>query len=384
MTTRTLNGRAAVAGVGGTKYYRRGEGEPERKMLLRAIVAACEDAGIDPSQIDGFASYGEDYGEPGALSAALGCKEHRVALQCMGGGGGVVPAISAAATAVACGIADYVCVYRGLAQAQSGRLEFTRYHFSNHYAPHGMVSAVQSGAIRTQRMFDVHGVPRSAMEAFVLACYHHAQRNPDAMAYGKPLTAERYREGRVISTPFSLYDCSRESDGAFAMIITSAERARDLSDAPVYVLGIGTGGWGEPNENGNPYVTSNFRDAGRHLWAMSGLTPADVDVAQVYENTAGPAVLALIDHGFCTFESAAEFFTFENLIVGGTGLPVNTAGGNTAAGFVHGMGMPIEAVRQIRGESPNQVEGAQVSLFTGGPQAPFTGSVLFGSEDALG
>jgi acetyl-CoA acetyltransferase len=382
--SRSVKGKAAVVGIGGTPFYRRGEGEAERKMILRAIVAACADAGINPSEVDGFASYGEDPGEAGALATSLGSREFRLGLHCMGGGGGLVPAIGAAVGAVNGGMAETVAVYRGLAQAQSGRHEFTRYHFASHYSVHGMVSAVQSGALRTQRMFEHHGVPHEAMEAFVLACYHHAQNNPEAMAYGKPLNLEAYRTGRVISTPFTVWDCSRESDGAFAIIVTAAERARDLRDDPSYILGIGTGGWGEPNENGNPYVTSNFVHASRRMWEMSDLGPADVDVAQVYENTAGPAVLGLIDHGFCTLEDAAEFFRFENLIVGGGGLPVNTAGGNIAAGFVHGMGLANEAIRQLRGESPNQVEGAKVSLLIGGPQAPVTGTVLFGTEDALG
>ena len=109
----------------------------------------------------------------------------------------------------------------------------------------------------------------------------------------------------------------------------------------------------------------------------------DVDVAQVYTNFTGPAVAALIDHGFCTIESAGEFLTVDNLIAPNGQLPINTAGGDLAEGFIHGMVGAAEAVRQIRGSSVNQVPGASLSLLTGGPAAPLVSSALFGSADTL-
>jgi acetyl-CoA acetyltransferase len=352
-------------------------------MLLRAVLAACADGGIDPRELDGFASYADGHDEGPTLASALAIRDFRFSVIASGGGGGLAGAIAAAAAAIHSGLARTVLVYRALAQAESGRQEFVRYHFTSTYRAQGVVSAVQSGALKTQRMFEHDRVPESAKEAFVLATYHHAQTNPDAMAYGRPLDSERYRNSRLISDPHRVYDCSRESDGAFAMILTSAERAAELIERPAYLLAIGQSGYGEDAGNRDPYVTSSLKGAARRLWEQSGLGPADVDVAQVYENTSGPAVLSLIDHGFCTLESAGEFLTFENLTAPSGALPVNTAGGNLAAGFVHGMGLPLEAVRQIRGESCNQVPDAKVSLLIAGPQAQITGSALFVSEDAL-
>ncbi len=143
------------------------------------------------------------------------------------------------------------------------------------------------------------------------------------------------------------------------------------------------------SENDDPYGTAGFgpgprgRGVARRLWNAAGLTAEDVDVVQVYENFSGPAVASLIDHGFAPPGPAAgEVLFFENLIVGGS-LPVNTNGGNIAGSFVNGMGLAVEAVRQIRGESPNPVPEAKTSLFIGGPMAPLVSSVLFGDADVL-
>src|SRR5581483_1501189 len=128
---------------------------------------------------------------------------------------------------------------------------------------------------------------------------------------------------------------------------------------------------------------SNFAAVARRLWAESGYGPEDVDVVQVYENMTGMGVAALIDHGFCTIETAGELITLENLIAPKGRLPVNTAGGNLAEGFIHGMSLVSEAVRQIRGTSCNQVPDASLSLMTGGPGDPLVSSALFASEDRL-
>jgi acetyl-CoA acetyltransferase len=144
-------------------------------------------------------------------------------------------------------------------------------------------------------------------------------------------------------------------------------------------------GWGELTENHDPYTSAGLvPPMVERLWRESGLTPTDVDVTQVYENFTGPAVASLIDVGLVPPGPAAgDVMTVQNLTVPGGRLPVNTAGGNLADGFVHGIGVVLEAVRQIRGDSPNPVPNAEVSLLLGGPAAPQVGAVLFGSDAAL-
>ena len=302
-----------------------------------------------------------------------------------GGGGGVMGAVGAAAAAIISGQAETVVVYRTIAERTSGRLQdaVSKYDPGPHYTSNLILAPAQICGLRTERLL-ASGVPRSAIEAMVRAQYHHAARNPRAQAYEKPLSSEAYRSARQIVGPFGLFDCSRENDVSVAVILTSAERARDLRKLPVYLLGaVQGGGWGESWENEPDYASAGFESIARRLWKQTGMSPRDVDVAQVYDNFSGPAVAALISHGLCSVEEASELLTFDNLIADGGRLPVNTSGGLIAEGNAHGMGLVAEAVRQLRGESANPVAGASTCLVTGGANTPVMSSGLFGTEAAL-
>jgi acetyl-CoA acetyltransferase len=234
-------------------------------------------------------------------------------------------------------------------------------------------------------MLEVDGVPPSAMEAVALAGYHHAQRNPRAVAYGRPLDHDKYQNCRTISEPLRLFDCSRENDGAAAILVVNAERVGDYRGHPAYILSGVQGaaaGWTESAENEDAYTSAGFHPKlVQRLWEGAGIGPSDVDVAQVYENFTGPAVAAMIDHGLCPpGPGAGEYMTLDNLTVERGRLPINTAGGNIAEGFVHGIGLVAEAARQIRGDSPNPVADAHISLLIGGPMAPLVSSTVFGSS----
>lgn len=375
----------AVAGVG-LRQYKRGQAPlPERGVLVRAIVDACEDAGIDPAEIDGFVSYGDDHNEPVRLMPDLGTRELRWSSQVWGGGGGgIAGGFAQAAAAILTGQARVVVVFRALVEGVSGRLSAAvmAHHLNEHMLGAGIISPAQACALRAQRMFEHHGVPPSVCEDLVRASYFHGSRNPEAVAYGKPLDVETYRTARLISEPFRLFDCSRENDGAGALILVASDHAADLAKPPVYLAGVAQGaakGWGDllENDDDDQYATSGFRLTARDLWGRSGLTPADIDVVQIYENFSAQGVAALIDHGFCTYENVAEVVRYENLIAPGGKLPVNTSGGNFAQGFIHGVGMPIEAVRQLRRESANPVPDARTCLLTGGPGAPTVSSAIF-------
>ena len=380
----------AVVGVGATDYYKRGTSPmSSAQLVLQAILRACEDAGADPRAVDGFVSYAGDSSEGLAIGAALGVHEVRWSTQVWGGGGGAVAAaVNCAAAAVHSGQASCVAVYRGLSEATDGRGAYNKGHMGHLYVAHGMMAPAQVCALRTQRMLEVDGVPPSTLEAVALAGYHHAQNNPRAVAYGQPLDHDRYRGARPISEPLRLFDCSRENDGATAILVVSAERAGDYRGVPAYILSGVQGaaaGWTESVENENNYTSAGFHPAlVQRLWDGAQLTAADVDVAQVYENFTGPAVASMIDHGLCPPGPAAgEVLTVDNLTVERGHLPINTAGGNIAEGFVHGIGLVAEAVRQIRGGSPNPVAGAEVSLLIGGPMAPLVSSTVFGSAATI-
>ena len=397
MSTTGMRGAAAVVGVA-EQHYRRGEApHGEKRMLLESILAACADAGVNPREIDGFVSYAGGANDGAILGGALLIDELRWSNMMWGGGGGsVAAAITNAAAAIATGQAECVVVYRAMSQADTGRLGYAKYHYGSHFLAHGVGSPAQICAMRTQRMLEHGGVPRTAMRALVLAAYRHAQNNPTAQGYGRPLDEQTYENSRLIAEPFHLFDCSRESDGAVALVLVSAERAKTLRPDPAYVIAGAQGapgGFSEliDNDLGEQYSSAGFGPANdgkpgvaQRLWSYAGLGPEDIDVVQVYENFSGPAVAALIDHGLCpSGEAAGTVMTVENLTAPTGKLPVNTSGGNLADSFVNGLNLAVEAVRQIRGTSTNPVADAKTSLFIGGPMAPLVSSVLFGHEDTL-
>lgn len=384
-----LRGATAVVGIGQTPYYKRGSSpDPEIKLTLRAIVAACEDAGISPRDIDGFISYASERNDAQKLMPALGTREVRFASLAWIHGGGIPGALSIAASAIVAGQAETVVVYRSMAEAGSQRLRVNvaQGDTAAQYLVNGLDSPAQILALRSQRLLEAHGVPRSTMKAMAQASYYHARNNPGAYGRNTLLDDETYENSRMISEPYRLFDCSRENDGACAVIITSAERAKHLAKPPAYILSAPMGtlaGGGALEENIRPYSCAGQLGVARRMWSESGYGPKDVDVLQVYQNMTGMGVGSLIDHGFCTYENAAEILTFENLIAPTGKLPVNTSGGDLAEGFIHGMGLVAEAVRQLRGESTNQVPNAKLSLMTGGPGDTMTSTALFGTAETL-
>lgn len=393
MTDRTVRGKVAIAGIGETTYYKRGESpDPEFKLALMAILAACEDAGIDPRQIDGFASYSNDRNDASRLAAALGLPDLKfAAMQWGGGGGGGSAAVGHAATAIAGGLADCVVVFRALAQGQFGRFgqgarrnaiagEFA------HTIPYGLMSPAQMFAMRSMRHMHEHGVRQDTFKAVALASYHHAQQNPRAVMHGRPLTPEAYDESRWIVEPYHLFDCCQENDGAAAMILVPAERANDIRPTPAYLLGVAQGSEyrnAAPVHNAPLYATSSFTTVAPRLYAMAGVEPKDIDVVQSYENFTGGVVMSLIEHGLCTAEEANDVLTFENLIAPDGRIPLNTSGGNLAECYMHGLELQLEAVRQIRGESTNQVADAKLALVGSGPMVTPVSDMILGTAETL-
>jgi acetyl-CoA acetyltransferase len=389
MSQRTLRGQVAVVGVGETAYYKHGQApEAEVTLALRAILRA----GIDPRQIDGFASYSNDRNDPSRLAAALGLPELRFSnMQWGGGGGGGSAAVGNAAAAIAAGFADCVVVFRALAQGQFQRFGTAppAAAVSGEQAltfPYGLFSPAQRFAMRVMRFIHDHHIEPSAQRAIALASYHHAQANPRAVMHGRPLTEEAYDSARWIVEPFRLFDCCMENDGAAALVLVSAERARDLRHPPAYLLGVAQGSEyrnAARGHNAPTYASSSFTTVAPHLWEMAGLGPKDVHVVQSYENFTGGVLMSLVEHGFFAPEEANDFLTPENLIAPGGRLPLNTSGGNLAECYMHGLELQIEAVRQLRGESTSQVPGARVGLVISGPMVTPVSSMLVGTGDTL-
>jgi acetyl-CoA acetyltransferase len=390
---RSIRGQVAIAGVGETAYYKHGRApEAEFALALRAILAACADAGLDPRQVDGFASYSNDRNDPSRLAAALGLPELRFAnMQWGGGGGGGSAAVGNAAAAIAAGYAECVVVFRALAQGQfqrfgaappggavSGEPALT--------FPYGLISPAQRFAMKVMRFLHDHGIRPEAQRAIALASYHHAQANPRAVMHGRPLTPEAYDAARWIVEPFRLYDCCLENDGAAALVLVAAERARDLRRPPVYLLASAQGSEhrnAARGHNAPTYASASFTTVAPRLWATAGLGPKDVQVVQSYENFTGGVLMSLVEHGFFAPEEANEFCTPANLVAPAGRLPLNTSGGNLAECYMHGLELVLEAVRQLRGESTSQVPDARAALVISGPMVTPVSSLVIGTGAAL-
>jgi len=390
---RTLRGRVAVVGIGETEYYRHGASpDPEFKLALKAILAACADAGLDPRDIDGFSSYSDDRSEASRLAAALGTRQLRTAtMQWGGGGGGCCAAVANAAASIVAGLADCVVVFRSLAQGQYGRFGQaagidTVSGERSYLMPYGVLAPPQRFAMRVQRYMHEHGVRQEALRAIALASYHHAQANPRAVMHGKPLEADKYDASRWIVEPFHLFDCCMENDGAAALLLVPAERAGDFRHKGAYVLGAasGSGHRAAATAHNSPlYATASFETVAPDLYRMAGVGPSDVGVVQAYENFTGGVVMALAEHGFFKPDEANDFLTFDNLIAPSGRLPLNTSGGNLAECYMHGFELVLEAVRQVRGTSSNQARRNDVAMVIGGPMVSPASNLILGSDATL-
>jgi acetyl-CoA acetyltransferase len=393
MTERTLRGRVAIVCIGETAYYKHGQSpDAEFKLALKAVLAACADAGLDPRRIDGFASYSNERSEASRMAAALGIDRLRSAtMQWGGGGGGCAAAVANGAAAIAAGLADCVVVYRALAQGEYGRFGQaagapTIAGDMAYQMPYGVLAPPQKFAMRVTRFLHAHGIGPDAQRAIALASYHHAQANPRAVMHGKPLSAERYDAARWIVEPFRLFDCCMENDGAAAIVLVAAERAKDFAQKPAYLLGAASGAGyraGAMAHNAPDYDSANYSGLAADLFRMAGLGPGDVGSVQAYENFTGGVMMALADHGFFAPEAANEFLTLENLSAPAGRLPLNTGGGNLAECYVHGFELVTEAVRQVRGTSTSQALRGDVALVIGGPMVMPASNLLLGSEATL-
>jgi acetyl-CoA acetyltransferase len=390
---RSLRGRVAIVGIGETTYYKYGQSpDSEFKLAARAILAACEDAGIDPRTVDGFSGFSDERSDASRLAAALGIERLRTSvMQWGGGGGGCCAAVANGAAAIASGMADCVVAFRSLAQGQYGRFgqvgDLQTISGERAYLmPYGVLAPPQRFAMRVRRFMHEHGVHQEALRAIAMASYRHAQANPRALMNGKPLTEAAYDASRWIVEPLHLYDCCMENDGAAAVVMVPAERARNLRRPPVYVLGAAVGAgyrYGAIPHNSPRYGSADFETLAPDLYAMAGVGPADVGSVQSYENFTGGVAMALAEHGFFAPGDANDFLTPENLSAPAGRLPLNTSGGNLAECYVHGFELVVEAVRQVRGTSTSPAARRDVAMVIGGPMVTPASDLLLGSEAAL-
>lgn len=377
-------------GVGESVYHRAGRSPHDAFQLASiAIRNAIADAGLEPRDIDGLVSFMHAGADGARLASTLGFGNLRFCAQAWSGGGNLgAQTLLAADAAVCAGHARHVVAFRALDQGRGGRFGQARTTAPAadehaYFSPFGAAAPVVRNALMAQKFLDKYRVSPDALCEISLACYAHAQHNPRAVMHGRPLTREAYYESRWIAEPFRLYDCCQENDGAAAVVVTSAERARDLRQPPAYILGGAIGI--EPHGglwafNDDAFPNGRFHTVGEQLWATTGVRPADIPVAQFYENFTGTTLMAIADIGFCEPGEVGDFVAGGALQWPHGRLPLNTSGGNLAEAYIHGFQLMNEGVRQIRGTSTCQVAGAELSLVAAGPGTPPSGAVLFSKE----
>lgn len=366
--------KTCIVGIGETEYTRWGRiTRPEFQLACEAILRAIADAGLTVKDIDGICSYAGDRNEALRLATELGIPQLRFSnMYWGGGGGGSMGAVMNASIAVATGVANYVAVFRALAQGQFGRFGQARAGAGQRVgaaaafrARYGYFTAAQQMAIQARRHMHLYGTTSRQFGAIAVACYKHAQRNPRAVMYGRPITIEEHQNSRMIADPLRLYDCCQETDGSAAVILTSAERARDLKQRPVYLVAASQGmGFHQSQLSRQQldefFTSDNLEKGAADLWKRAGITPKDVDVAQIYENFTSMTLQSIENHGFCKRGEGGAFVEGGRLEWPDGELPLNTSGGNLAEAYTHGFELVNEAVRQLRGTSTCQVEGAEI------------------------
>ena len=391
MAAAQAHARACIAGIGETEYRRWGgfADRNEFQLACEAIAAAARDAGLRLDQIDGLSCFADTSIDASLLQLALGIPDLKVSASVWGGrGGGPCGALALAASAVESGQARHVAVFRSLCQGQSrryGKFYPQRMH-SDMVGPYGLFSAAQGLAMVAQRYRHDYGFTDAQLAAIPLMFRANAQRNPRAVTHGRPLTLDKYLASKWVVEPFRVYDCCLETDGACAMIVTTQERARDLPRKPVQILAAvqgsdadwGTGAMGSHNMPGDNYTSGGQRQLAKRLFETAGITPADVDVMQVYDHFSAMLFITLEDFGFCARGEAPAYVEAGHAAWPHGHTPINTHGGSLSEAYVHGLNHVLEGVRQLRAESTCQVEGATTCLVTGGSVISPSSAALLG------
>lgn len=385
-----IKDNVAIVGMGATEFSK-DSGRSELQMACEAIIEAVEDAGLKMEDIDGLVKFSIDYTDEMHLVSALGIPNLRYFGECGWGGGASCTTVMHAAAAVATGAADCVVCYRALNE-RSGRrygrvpgVQQVMTAPNDHYSyimPFGLAVPPSWVAMFATRYIHEFGCTPEQLGSVAVVCREHACMNPKAMFYGRPITMQDYLEARMIVEPLRLYDCCVDTDGAVAVIVTSADRAKDLRQPPAYILGatqgIATQGEMMTSYYGHRPRISGLPEsfyAGQELWRVTGMSPADVDVAQFYDAFSPLIPMQLEEYGFCGVGEGAAFCEGGDRIRIGGEIPVNTSGGHLSEAYIHGMNLITEAVRQLRGTSTAQVKDAEISLVTGGLGVP-TSAIL--------
>lgn len=365
--------QVAIVGIGETPVGRVPDLSPMQFHAIPAIKA-LEDAGLHKSEIDGVLTRGshtEDFAMHSAVFAEYMGINPRYNAKIHLGGATACAMVHHAAAAIACGMCDTILIASGdkrLSALSRDRVvaQAADYGHPQFEAPYGSLM-VAMYAIAARRHMHEYGTTPEQLAAVAVTERNHARLHGGAQMQD-PLTIEDVVNSRMIADPLHINDCCLVSDGGAAIILTTAERARDLKQKPVYVLGAGEGSTHEHISQSKDLTTSGARFAGERAFAMAGVKPSDIDTAMLYDCFTIVVLMLLEDLGFVKKGEAGAFVAEGNIALGGK-LPVNTHGGmlsHAAPGYANGIFHITEAVKQLRGTATGrQVPDAKLALVHG-------------------
>lgn len=367
----SLRDRVAVTGIGETPYQR-GATAAATALQLQAALAAIADAGLAPREIDGIIPIGVTGAPAEELATNLGVEDLRYSALTPMGGASSIAAIQTAAAAITAGLCNHVLIAAGRnvsAGARAGARihQMPQFHLVTEFElPLGAVAPAQLYAPMARRHMELFGTTSAQLGEIAVATRAHAALNDNAIMR-KPITIEDHQASRMIADPFRLLDCSLESDGGAAFVISAADRARDMRQPRVLVSGVAEG---HPDSPGaitqRPDMTRlGLARAAPRAFAMAGVTPADIQVAEIYDCFTWVVLCQIEDMGFCAKGEGGAFVEGGRIRLGGA-LPVNTHGGLLSQAHMIGLNHVVELVRQLRHQADRrQVPGIELGLATG-------------------
>ena len=389
----SLKGKTAIAGLGITKQGKV-YGFNHVGFAVEAVRLALADAGLERRDLDGLlVNPGLSWADGGMgsfqLQQAMGLRDLRLSVTMNAGGATACAMIQQAAEAIDAGICHTVaCVFsdaplkppkpKGEAKGDGGG-SAGAYAFARGLdAAYGQFGVNAMYAMVAQRHMHLYGTTNDHLGAIAVAQRQWANRNPAAQFFDTPMTIEDYRRSRWVVEPFHLFDCCLVSNGGLAVIVTSAERARDLKKPPVYILGMGQGHpGGDPAET----LTSGAALAKETAFKMADVTLQDIDVVELYDCYTFTVLVCLEDYGFCKKGEGGPFVADGKTAPGGT-LPLNTGGGQLSSFYMWGMTPVSEGVIQVRGEGgERQVTDVRLALVSGNGGILSTHSTLVLSNE---
>jgi acetyl-CoA acetyltransferase len=389
MTQRSLQDRTAIVGVAQTRFAKKLE-KSEEELAAEAILAALDDAGLKASDVDAVSSYTMENLEEVSLAKDLGFGDLAFFSQIGYGGGGGCATVGHLAMAIATGVANVGVAWRSRKRGSGGRpwaagvaglrLPGSEQVTATTWArPYGVSRPADEIALLASRYMHESGAGREAFAEVAMAARQHANKNPNAIMYERPMTMDDYFASRWISEPLCLFDNCLETDGAIAVVITSAERAADCRKKPVFVHSAAQGLPQQHHHMVNYWAEDPIgapgRACGKRLFEQSEIKAKDIDVVQIYDAFTPLVLFSLEGYGFCERNEAAAFVKGGTLGPGGS-LPLNTSGGGLSEGYIHGMNLVAEGIRQMRGESTSQVPDAAACLVTSGDCVPTSALIL--------